>query len=350
MATLRDIAEEVGVSIRTVSRALSGSGYVRAELRTRITGVAERLGYRPDPVARSLRLGSGHELIVVSPSVDELHMAKIASLERYARPRGFTVSVVMAHRDELSGAPENEAPGVRLVQEIRVRRPAGVAIIGSPETDLSPLASRLFGLGIACVPIDSASQHLSVTIDRPAGVAQATRHLLATGRRRLVYLGPAGSHTRIDGFRAALADAGLAAPILDPGTDRTRHALAAALLDAYPDADAVQCYSDEWALELLAGLHERGVRVPDDVAVVGFDDRWAASHSWPALTTVAQPGDLVGEAVGALLIGAGREALFETAEVVASGLDGSDETSRGGAPAEARERAIPTRLVVRESA
>lgn len=374
MATLRDIAEEVGVSIRTVSRALSGSGYVRAELRARITSIAERVGYRPDPVARTLRLGSSREIIVVSHSVDELHMAKIASLERYARPRGCTVSVVMAHHHELDVGRTPGRNDDRLVSEIRTRRPAGVAVIGSPEIDLSPLAARLFDLGIACVPVDSASSHLAVTIDRPAGVAQATRHLVATGRRRIVYLGPAGSRTRIDGFRAALADAGRAAPVLDPGADRSRHALAASLLDAYPDVDAVQCYSDEWALELLAGLHARGVCVPDDVAVVGFDDRWAAEHSWPALTTVAQPGELVGEAVGALLIGEGRDRLFACAEALRSAMErpddarltaagaanrGADRATQGLDPsgphaaspfAESPADAIPTRLVVRESA
>lgn len=335
MATLKDIAESVGVSIRTVTRALSGDGYVRADLRDEIRSVAQRIGYRPDPLARSLRLGRTREIIVVSHSVDELHMARIASLERCVRPAGYSVSVVMASASEIVSDA--------LVAEIQSRKPAGVAAVGNLGLDLSALVAALYAIGIPCIPIDSWTEYPGVEIDRPAGVAEATEYLISRDRRCIVYVGPADSTNRLDGFRAALERHGREALFFDPGSGHSRHELAGGLLERYPEVDAVQAYSDEWALELLAGLHARGVRVPHDVAVVGFDDRWAAAHSWPALTTVAQPGERVGAAVAGLLTGAERRLLDPLLEPGCT----RETVLRLGAEL---TRRIPTELVLRESA
>jgi len=335
MATLKDIAESVGVSIRTVTRALSGDGYVREDLRDEIRQVAERLGYRPDPLARSLRLGRTREIIVVSHSVDELHMARIASLERCVRPAGYSVAVVMAS--------ESEVVSDSLVAEIRSRKPAGVAAIGQLGLDLSALVEALYATGIPCIPIDSRTDHPSVEIDRPAGVAEATEYLISRGRRCIVYVGPADSASRLDGFRAAMESHAREALFFDPAARRSRQELAGGLLERFPAVDAVQAYSDEWALELLAGLHSRGVRVPHDVALIGFDDRWAAAHSWPALTTVAQPGERIGAAVAELLTGGERQLLDPLLDPVCP----RETVRRLGSEL---TRRIPTELVVRESA
>lgn len=348
MATLRDIATEVGVSIRTVTRALSGTGYVRSDVRERILAVAERLGYRPDPVAQSLRLGRSRQIVVVSYSVDELHMAKIASLEQRVRPMGYSVSVMIARREDL----ESDL----LVPEIRSRKPSGVAVIGHLQLDLTPLAAALYASGVPCVPVDAKSRFPGVLIDRPAGVADAAAHLVDSGRRRIVYAGPADSSSRIDGFTRAMREHDREPLLYAPGDDHSADVLIAGVLDAYPDVDAVQAYSDEWALELLAGLHRRGIRVPDDVAVVGFDDRWAASHSWPRLTTVAQPGDEIGAAVAELLVGQRRPLLEgligpdgKAASVVhAKSADGLLRMPSEQTPA-ADPIWIPTRLVIRET-
>lgn len=327
MATLRDIATEVGVSIRTVTRALSGAGYVRSDLRERIVGVADRLGYRPDPVAQSLKLGRTRQIVVVAHSVDEHHMARIAALERRVRSNGYGVSVMIAHPEDL----ETDA----LARELGSRKPAGVAVIGTPEMDLDPLCSALYTAGVACVPVDAPSRYPSVQIDRPAGVRESTSYLLSRGYRNVVYAGPSWSENRIEGYRRAMREHDSPALLFDPGPRHPRAELPDGLLETHPDVDAVQCYSDEWALELLSGLHRRGIRVPDDVAVVGFDDRWAASHSWPRLTTVAQPSDEVGASIADLLVGECRPLV----ESWIGGADASDGTIL-----------LRTRLVVRESA
>ncbi|MFP4113404.1 MAG: LacI family DNA-binding transcriptional regulator [Spirochaetota bacterium] len=360
MATLRDIAVEVGVSIRTVSRALSDNGYVRADLKERIVEVADRLGYRPDPVAQSLRLGRSRQIVVVSHSVDELHMAKIASLERHVRAQGLTVSVVMSTQDEMNS--------IALLPEIRARKPWGTVLIGTLGSDVTLLAEALYRAGIPSIAVDAACDYPAVLIDRPAGVTEAAGYLVSTGRRRIVYLGPSESRSRIEGFSRAMREHDRETLLFDPGASRSRTVTAAGLLERYPHADAVQAYSDEWALELIAGLHARGVRVPDDVAVVGFDDRWAASYSWPALTTVAQPSAAIGEAVAEVLAGSPRERLDQLCALTVRADQGlrDGRNARPGAgrsvvqpnskSAAVRQlvgeltRRIPTKLIVRESA
>lgn len=314
MATLRDIAQRVGVSVRTVSRALSGTGYVKSDLREKVQQTARDLGYAPDPVARSLRLGRTQEVVAIAVTVDELHMARIAGLEHHLRGHGYSTGIQMVSEDELA-APD------RFVATLNPRRPAGVVIASRVGLDVDPLCGALSKAGVRFVVIDSLTDRPAVRIDRAAGVAEAVRYLVGAGRRTIVYVGPEASIDRISGYRRAADEALLASHLFDPGDEYRRGV--PELLRRFPGVDAIQAYSDERALELLAGLHDAGVRVPDDVAVVGFDDRWAARYAWPPLTTVAQPSRAVGEAAARFLLA-------------------TDQASC--------DVALPTTLVIRESA
>ena len=314
MATLKDIAERTGVSVRTVSRALSGTGYVNADLRDRVQATARELGYTPDPLARSLRLGRTQEVIAIAITVDELHMARIAGLEHHLRAHGHSTGVQMVDERELA-SPDD------LVATLLRRRPAGVAIASRSGLEVQPLCRALSRVGIRYVVMDSQGALPGVRIDRAAGVAQAVRYLSDSGRKTIAYVGPALSMDRIVGYRSAIEELGLSEPLFDPGEAYRRSI--PALLGRFPDLDAIQAYSDERALELLAGLHDAGVRVPDDVAVIGFDDRWAARYAWPPLTTVAQPSRAVGEEAARFLLATEEEQC---------------------------DRSLPTTLVVRESA
>jgi DNA-binding LacI/PurR family transcriptional regulator len=325
MATLKDIAAEVGVSIRTVSRALRDSGYVRAELREKILACAERLGYEPDPVAQSLRLGYKQEVVVVSHSVDELHMARIAGMEASLRESGYALSVVMATDAEI-------AAGVKLAEAVCRGKPRGVAVLGRLGLPVTSLVREIEARRMPVVVLDTNESVPAVLIDRPAGVEEAVNHLIGRGRRCIAYVGPSDSIGRIEGYRRALAAAGGVERLLDPGTLERYRSAVGELLRRYPKLDAIQAYSDECALLLLAGLHELGVRVPHDVAVIGFDDRWAAQYAWPPLTTVAQPSGEIGAAAARYLT-AGRS------------LDERADTTAG----DRYELLVPTRLVVRES-
>ena len=293
MATLKDIANEVGVSVRTVSRALSDSGYVSAPVRERVLASATRLGYVPDPLARSLRLGRTQEVVVIAMTVDELHMARIAGLDGALREAGYSTGIQMTTLPDLE-RPES------LVDSLARRRPAAVVIAAQVLVDPRPVVHALDAAGIRSLVMDTASAVPAVRIDRAAGVAEAVRYLAGAGRRHLAYVGPEHSVDRTAGFDRALSDMGLAGSKFAPrGSYRS---FVRQLLADYPEVDAIQAYSDERALELLAGLHDAGVRVPDDVAIVGFDDRWAARYAWPPLTTVAQPSREIGEAAARFIV------------------------------------------------
>ena len=326
MATLKDIAADVGVSIRTVSRALRDSGYVRAEVREQILECANRLGYEPDPVAKSLRLGYKQEIVVVSHSVDELHMARIAGIEGSLRELGYTLSIVMATDEEITA-------GDSLAEAVCRGKPHGVAMLGRLALPVTRLVGAIEARGMPVVVLDTDESVPAVLIDRPAGVEEAVKHLIGRGRRCIAYVGPTDSIGRIEGYRNALAASGDEERMFDPGPLQRYRSGVRDLLRRFPKLDAIQAYSDERALLLLAGLHELGVRVPHDVAVVGFDDRWAARYAWPPLTTVAQPSAEIGAAAARYLTGNG--ALREGA--------------RSTIGADHFELLVPTRLVVRES-
>jgi len=324
MASLKDIASAAGVSIRTVSRALKEDGYVSPGTRHVVLAAAERLGYTPNRHARSLRTRRSHEVAVLLWSLDELHVAKVAAFERAMRRGGYAVSMLFGG---VEGSRSEE-----LLAELMSRRPAGVCILGSRDLPVDLPPDRWRQADVPRVLIDAAGAADSVQIDRPRGVAEAVAHLAATGRRRIAYVG-ATDESRLSGYRRALAEAGLAPVLIGWESEHDQfeggRSAARRLAQMDPCPDAVQAFSDVTAMGLLYGLHERGLRVPVDVAVVGFDDRRAASLSWPRLTTVAQPNAEVGRAA---------------AEILLAKIAGQDAPEGGWG------RTVSTRLVIRESA
>lgn len=320
---LRQLAEEFGVSIRTVSRAVNGNGYVRTQLRDQIRARADAAGYRPNPAARGLRTGRSQEVTVVVPGFSELHMEKIAGLDEALRPLGIAVAVRPADLHD-------PAVQIAIAHEVGRRRPIALVVIGSGgETGMAGLRQQIDDedLRRRIVVIDGCNPPGCVVIDRAQGVYEATKYLVARGRRGIAYLGPPGSHSRTDGYHRAIAEAGAQPIVLAAPENESYRDAARGLLRHDPPIDAVQVYSDERAMELLAGLHDLGVRVPKEIAVVGFDNRHAAAYAWPPLTTVAQPNRESGRAAAQMVIQLAREPDVEPQSVT-----------------------IPTRLVVRESA
>ncbi len=327
MASLKDIAQAAGVSIRTASRALNCGGYVHAQTRAKIVAAAERLGYRPNRFARSLKTRRSCEIGVLMSSLDELHVAKLASLEQTLRRQGFSVTVLFGMRPE--GAE------FKPLEALLDQHPAGAIIFPGAEA-AGELAAGLAAAGVPTVFIDTpGAPGEAVLIDRPQGVHDAVLYLASVGRRRIAYLGPTADHGRLDGYRAALAELRrepelLPMPEADLGLGELgRGREAGRRFARLPDPpDAVQVFTDILALGFLAGLHDAGLAVPQQVAVVGFDDRAAAATAWPPLTTVAQPNWAVGQAAAELLLA----------------------RIRGEIPPEGGRRVLPTKLTRRESA
>jgi LacI family transcriptional regulator len=302
MTSLKDIADQTGVSIRTVSRALKNQGYVDARVKARVHRVADSLGYRPNLAARRLRTGQSTEIGVILGSTDELHIAKLAAFEQTLREAGYGVFVNFLGPDRR-----------RAIESLLDRQPAGCAMFPgwgeSTEDSLVEFEQASLPTVLIDRPAPAHSPVASIRIDREIGVKEACRHLADTGRRRIAYLGPSSSNARNTGYRDVMADLGREPILIDTGDcshlaqqERQGYQAVDAMLSLDPALDAIQVYSDVMAMGVLRRLHERGRSVPEDIAVIGFDDRSFASLATPPLSTVAQPNEDAGRSAARILL------------------------------------------------
>jgi DNA-binding LacI/PurR family transcriptional regulator len=289
--TLRDVASRATVSIKTVSNVVNGYPYVSAATRTRVEQAIAELGYRPNMTARSLRCGRSNVVALGIPFLDMPYFAEIAQhIVQAAAENGWTVLI-----DQTDGDRERErlvTAGIRdhLIDGLIVSPLALTADDLAQRVDPTPLV--LLGERIHHGPADH------VVIDNIAAAREATLHLVAVGRRRIAALGAqrvdpgVTARLRLQGWREALRQSSLPAdPELVAPAEAWRRAdgaeAMARLLAAPKAPDAVFCFNDLLALGALRELHERGIGVPDDVAIVGFDDIDDGRFSRPTLTTIA---------------------------------------------------------------
>jgi DNA-binding LacI/PurR family transcriptional regulator len=289
--TLRDVARLAGVSPKTVSNVVNGYLHVRAETRVRVEEAIVTLNYRPNLSARNLRLGRTGVIALAVPELDVPYFAELARhLVAAADTHGWTVLV-----DQTDGVRERERQvigGIRdqLIDGLVLSPLALTAADLAERTDATPMV--LLGERIHRGPADH------VLIDNVAAARDATAHLLGLGRTRVAAIGAQRSaagvtaRMRLRGYRSALAAAGFGYDErLVASTPRFHRADGAAamaeLLDAGARPDAVFCFNDLLALGALRTLAERGLRVPDDVAVIGFDDIEDGRFSVPTLSTVS---------------------------------------------------------------
>lgn len=331
--TLQEVARAAGVSPRTVSNVVNGYRHVAPHTRARVQAVIDALGYRTNAAARSLRTGRTGMLGLVVPALDQPYFAELArAVVREATAAGFTVVV-----DQTDGDPERE-------RELLRRGPRAAAFDGLV---LSPLALTADDLRAADPdrPVVLLGERTAGTvvdhvhIDNVAAAREATAHLLRTGRRRVAAIGlqpedgGRTGHQRAEGFALALADAGLTPdPALlrraDAYDRATGHAVMSELLALPEPPDAVFCFSDVLAVGALRACLTRGVRVPQDVALMGFDDVEEVRYVTPALSSVRPDREAIARvAVERLLARVGR----------------------GGDGGPAQDVTVPHALVLRES-
>jgi len=288
---LKDVAAHAGVSIKTVSNVVNDYPFVSAELRARVQASLDELDYRPNVTARSLRTGRTGMIGLAVPRLHDPYFAEIADhVVRAAGRRGWTVLV-----EQTGGDRDRE---IAVLAGLRPSFVDGVIF--------SPLALDTSALdhAIRQLPLVLIGEHLEasgrprVTVDNVAAAREVVLHLAAMGRRRVAAIGTKpGQHAataelRLAGYRAGLAAAGLRRrPSYEAdvahfqrsdGRDAARR-----LLRHRPRPDAIFCFNDLLALGTLRALHEDGVRVPEDVAVVGFDDITESSFCIPTLSSVA---------------------------------------------------------------
>lgn len=288
-ATLKDVAQLAGVSTKTVSNVINGYAYLRPQTRAKVEQAIAQLHYRPNVTARNLRRGNTSLIALALPEIGNPYFSEVAQyVVQEAQRHGLTVLIDctegIAEREQLvvDGFHEHVIDGVILLphalrfEDLRRR------------TDDTPLV--MLGERVAhyadCVAIDSR-----------AAARAATEHLIDRGRRRIAAIG--GSQTggaiprlRYEGYAEALHAAGLPADpdlVVAPGpyVCESGAAAMARLIDSGASFDAVFCHNDLLALGALSVLRGRGLRVPDDVAVIGVDDIDAGHYFSPTLSTIA---------------------------------------------------------------
>lgn len=294
MVTIKDIAREAGCSIRTVSRVLNDASNVNEATRERILAVTRARNYSPDPHAQSLKTKRKRTIgVIVNSVTSDVNRRRIETLSRLFNTAGY--AILISYADDL--ALEEE-----LARRFAARSDA-LVIFTNLRSAGSALLDDFTAGGYPFILVDPpmSGPYPSVEIDRASGYREAVRHLVSRGRRAIaLVLEEFRAAERIAGYRAGLEDSGLGfdeslvmhcAIGFRGGGEAAQSILE---LSRSGRADAVLCQNDKVAAGMLAALSERGARVPEDIALVGFDDDDYSAYLSPPLTTIVQAGDEVG--------------------------------------------------------
>lgn len=298
--TLADVARLAGVSTMTVSRVINGHAKVATATRERVHAAMDSLDYRPNMLARGLASGRSHNIGVLTVDTTLYGpRAALRGIEKAASGRGYSVTITHLSDPDRTAVEQ----GVSL---LRSRSTDGVILL-QPLMSEASLFSGASDLPLVAIHAGVPGQYPLVTVDNRLGARLATEHLLALGHRTVWHIpGPEDwyeSAERVRGWREALADAGAPEPPVVCGDWSAASGYAAArevLRD--PAVTAIFAANDAMALGTLHAMHERGLRCPEDVSVIGFDDEPEAEFFSPGLTTVRQDFDEIGRlSVGLLL-------------------------------------------------
>ena len=308
--TLSDVAHQAGVSAITVSRALREPEKVSPPLREAILKVVEEMGYVPDLAARALASKNSGLVGVMSPGLtSHAFLALIRGIEDRVRSSDLRIQYASAETDT-----EDQ---LRQLRFFLSQNPAGlihVGQIGDPAID--DLLRHAPCPVVEIMDVSREPSDMAIGIDHRQAAETATRHLLEKGYRRIAILGGAWdfrARRRLEGFQAVLEEAGLFDPALVLSIDdSTSVGLGCHLLDRLkseaPDAEAAFCHNDDIALGVLFECQRRGLTVPQDFGICGFNDLDYAGFAFPAITSVRVPRYEIGyRAVDMIIRAAGSD-------------------------------------------
>lgn len=302
--TILDVARHAGVSAMTASRVINGNPRVGAELRERVQASVHALGYHPNLAGRSLRTRGTARIGVLysNPSAAYLNELMLGMLEQ------SSLSGAQVLVEKCSGLQSQRAAVQRLVE-------AGVdgVIVPPPLCDSAQTIGDLDQRGIPVVAVATATplpEVASVRIDDYAGARAMARHLLELGHTRIGFIEGDPKHTpaqlRKQAFLDTMAEAGIEVPathmVVGMFTYRSGLEAARQLLALEPRPTAIFCSNDDMAAAAMAMAHGMGLRIPDELSIVGFDDTPMATTLWPELTTIRQPVTAMGKAAIALML------------------------------------------------
>lgn len=289
---IADVAAKAGVSQATVSRVMNGNYTVDPEIAARVRKVATELNYQPNPLGRSLVLGKTDTIGVIVPDLaNPTFQAALHGVSRAAAQDGYRVLI----------ADSSESASEEAILAAEMRRRCDGVVLCAPRMggdELARLAESLRPLVLINRP-DDIPETPSFSVDYGHGITLLAEHLVSLGHRKIAYLtGPARSVSHglrmagLEKFSASHLEVELR--FIDGGVYfESGHGAVDEVIAS--GVTAVLAFNDLVAMGLLSGLHERGVNVPGDISVTGFDDIPFARYTTPPLTTAAVPIDVVGE-------------------------------------------------------
>lgn len=297
MASIKDVALKANVSTTTVSHVVNSTRFVSDKVRHDVELAIRELNYVPSAVARSLKSNSTKTIGMLIPNCSNPYFAEIVrSVEDHCFGAGY--ALILCNTDD---DPHRQAAYLQVISEKRID---GTIIISTGED--KDLLRLLKGLTIPTVLLDREIREVNCDLVETAhlqGALMATEHLIALGHRRIACLaGPANLNSsvqRIEGWRTALAQSGLAAGASDllwqsDFSSQGGFTTMQSILRSPQAPTAVFVCNDLMCIGALSAAHEAGVRVPQDMSLIGFDDIELARFASPALSTIAQPKHLIG--------------------------------------------------------
>lgn len=290
--SIYDIAKKAGVSPSTVSRALENHPRIGAATRQRIQQLAREMDFVPNSVAKSLAVNKTWTIGLVLATISDPFMGRVVEgMEQVASDAGFNVFMNTSQNDR--------AREIAAIEMLRRRRVDGIIVMASHLFDRYPRFFESSKIPIVLVNEQEPGENMHfVAIDDVHGSRLAVEHLLALGHRRIGYAGvinrPRSNQYRFKGYQDTLATAGLTSDskliyISDRFEDHARAGEACLEPLQAAGATAVYCYNDAIAIGLLAACYKRGISVPGDLSIIGFDDIDMAAYAIPPLTTIRQP-------------------------------------------------------------
>jgi LacI family transcriptional regulator len=291
--TIKDVAHKVGVNPSTVSRVLNGDSNlsIREETRNRILEAIQEMGYRPDPIARSLRMKTSDAIGMLIPDITNPFFPEIIKgAETAASEKGL--SLILCNTDE------NSAKEKDLVRFLIDRRVDGILLFSSRLEDETLVEVEKSGIPFVLVNRGSRSNSgPHVVVDNSQGAQLAVQHLIRLGHRRIAHIsGFLYTETgleRFEGYRKSLNAAGLpfvSEYMVEAGfAEQKGYTAMQKLLSVSKPPTAVFAANDLMAMGAMTAVIEKGLRIPEDLSIVGFDDIWVARRITPSLTTIRIP-------------------------------------------------------------
>ncbi len=302
--TIKTIAEKAGVSVVTVSRALNNRHDISKEMREKILKIAEEFNYVPNHLAKSLVTRRTKTIgLIIKELVDSFLAEVVQGVSDVAREKGFTI--ILCH------TYDNADQEIEYIRHLRAKQVDGMLIY--PTQADKRYIHELKNSPIPYVFLNRHTDALRcdyVANDNIEGTYQLVNHLIQQGRKRIVYLcakpSASSGHERILGCQKAIRENGLPSNYLrvescDETIESCYNAAKMLIANYRHEIDAILSWDDRLSLGIIRALFEAGIRIPDDIAVAGYDDSEIAQHLSPPLTTIHQPAYQIGKIAAEIL-------------------------------------------------